>query len=85
MGMYDAYVKSLSELGIPLFHIIGNTFFPEIADLFVILDLRVADGQHHPRFRTIQFLKREIARLRRFERTERPEKSGIPDSFNGAI
>ncbi len=24
MGMYDAYVKSLSELGIPLFHIIGN-------------------------------------------------------------
>ena len=65
---------------------IGNTFFPEIADLFVILDLRVADGQHHPRFRTIQFLKREIARLRRFERTERPEKIGeSPDSFNGAI
>lgn len=24
MGMYDAYVKSLSELGIPLFHVIGN-------------------------------------------------------------
>ena len=60
---------------------IGNTFFPEIADLFVILDLRVADGQHHPRFRTIQFLKREIARLRRFERTERPEEIGNPRLF----